>query len=110
LLIPPGSRLLELVEVRAIVEPLEEAALVYPWSNPNPEVDNLHARVSAVVQRAGNKSNDQLFGEIWKLAHEIAGRPIRFVPATGARRLAPAQLSEPWYCCAEPTEEQFALL
>jgi hypothetical protein len=30
------------------------------------------------------------------------------VPAKGAR-VAPAQLSEPWYCCAEPTEEQFAI-
>jgi hypothetical protein len=46
LLIPPGSRLLELSEVRALVGPLDEAALVYPWSNPDPEVDTLHTQVS----------------------------------------------------------------
>jgi hypothetical protein len=109
LLIPPGSRLLELSEVRALVGRLDEAALVYPWSNPDPEVDTLHTQVRALVQQGATKPNDQIFGEIWKLAHERAGRPVPSLPAMGAR-LAPAQLSEPWYCCAEPTQEQYAIL
>jgi hypothetical protein len=109
LLIPPGSRLLELAEIRALVGPLDEAALVYPWSNSDSEVDKLQTQVQALVQRAGTKSNDQLFGEIWRLAHDHAGRSVPPVPAMGTQR-APAQLSEPWYCCAEPTQEQFALL
>ena len=107
LLIPPGSRLLELAEVRARVGPLDEAALVYPWLNPDPAVDALHTQIRALVQQGATKPNDQVFGEIWKLAHERAGRSTLSVPAMGAR-FAPAQLSEPWYCCAEPTEEQFA--
>ena len=94
LLIPPGSRLLELSEARALVGPLDEAALVYPWSNPNPEADTLHTQVRALVQQGATKPNDQIFGEIWKLAHERAGRRIPFVPGMGAR-VAPAQLSEP---------------
>src|ERR1700732_1365679 len=109
LLIPPGSRMLELAEIRALVGPLDEAALVYPWSNADSEVDKLQTQVQALVQRAGTKSNDQLFGEIWRLAHDHAGRSGPPVPAMGTRR-TPAQLSEPWYCCAEPTQEQFALL
>jgi len=107
LLIPPGSRLLELSEVRALVGPLDEAALVYPWLNPDPEVDALHTRIRALVQQGATKPNDQIFCEIWRLAHERAGRPTPSVPAMGSR-FAPPQLSEPWYCCAEPTEEQFA--
>jgi radical SAM superfamily enzyme YgiQ (UPF0313 family) len=109
LLIPPGSRLLELAAIRALVGPLDEAALVYPWSNADSGIDKLQTRVQALVQRAGTKSNDQLFGEIWRLAHDHAGRCAPPVPAMGTRR-TPAQLSEPWYCCAEPTREQFALL
>ena len=109
LLIPPGSRLLELSEVRALVGPLDEAALVYPWSNPDPEVDTLHTQVRALVQQGATKPNDQIFSEIWELAHERAGRPVPSLPAMGAR-FAPAQLSEPWYCCAEPTQEQYAIL
>lgn len=109
LLIPPGSRLLELSEVRALVGPLDEAALVYPWSNPDPEVETLHTQVSALVQQGATKPNDQIFSEIWELAHERAGRPVPSLPAMGAR-FAPAQLSEPWYCCAEPTQEQYAIL
>ncbi len=107
LLIPPGSRLLELSEVRALVGPLDEAALVYPWSNPDPEVDTLHTQVRTLVQEGATKPNDQIFSEIWKLAHVRAGRPAPSLTAMGAR-FASAQLSEPWYCCAEPTEEQFA--
>jgi hypothetical protein len=108
LLIPPGSRLLEVPEVRALVGALDEAALVYPWSNPGPKVDRLHMQVRALVQQGATQPNDQIFGEIWRLAHELAGHPVPSVPAKGAR-VAPAQLSEPWYCCAEPTEEQFAI-
>ena len=52
LLIPPGSRLLELPEVRALVGALDEAALVYPWSNPSPKVDRLHMQVRTLVQQA----------------------------------------------------------
>jgi hypothetical protein len=109
LLIPPGSRLLELAEIRALVRPFDEAALVYPWSNSDAEIDELQTLVQALVQRAGTKSNDQLFGEKWRLAHDRAGRCAPPVPPMGTRRTA-AQLSEPWYCCAEPTQEQFALL
>jgi hypothetical protein len=107
-LIPPGSRLLELPEVRALVGVLDEAALVFPWSNPGLKVDRLHMQVRALVQQGATQPNDQIFGEIWRLAHELAGHPVPSVPAKDTRG-APAQLSEPWYCCAEPTEEQFAI-
>jgi hypothetical protein len=81
---------------------------IYPWSNPAPKVDTLHMQVRALVQQGATQPNDQIVGEIWRLAHELAGHPVPSVPAKGAR-VAPAQLSEPWYCCAEPTEERFAI-
>jgi hypothetical protein len=87
---------------------LDEAALVYPWSNPDPKVDRLHIQVRVLVQQGATQPKEQIFGEIWRLAHELAGYPVPSMPATGAR-VTPAQLSEPWYCCAEPTEDQFAI-
>ena len=41
LLIPPGSRLLELEEVREMVGPFDAKALIYPWKHPNPAIDRL---------------------------------------------------------------------
>ena len=109
LLIPPGSRLLELQEIRDRVSPLEQAALVYPWSSADPKVDELQAEVQQLAQHAAEKPREQLFGEIWALAHAYLDRPTPPVPIM-ADRAPSAELSEPWYCCAEPTDEQFAEL
>lgn len=109
LLIPPGSRLLELQEVRDRVRPLDKAALVYPWSSIDPRVDELQAEVQRIVQQDAEKSQEQLFNEVWALAHEYAGRPTPTL-SMGPNRGAPAKLSEPWYCCAEPTDDQLAVL
>lgn len=106
LLIPPGSRLLELHEVRSLVGPLDEAALVYPWSSPDPVVDELQGQIQELIQQTANMPNDQIFGEIWRLAHECSGHRTPPPHSIGVRP-ASAQLSEPWFCCAEPTHEQF---
>jgi radical SAM superfamily enzyme YgiQ (UPF0313 family) len=45
LLIPAGSRLLELDEVRRNVGPFDPAALVYPWKHVDPCLDALAERV-----------------------------------------------------------------
>src|SRR5487761_280194 len=41
LLIPAGSRLLELSEVRALATRFDESAMVYPWKHSDPRVDML---------------------------------------------------------------------
>ena len=109
LLIPPGSRLLELNEVRDRVGPLDKGALVYPWSSVDPRVDKLQAEVQRVVQEDAEKPREQLFSEVWALAHAYAGRPTPTLPIV-PNRGPQAELSEPWYCCAEPTDDQFAVL
>ena len=101
--------MLELDAVHDLVGPLDEAALVYPWSNPDPRVDELHAQLSTLVQRSESNANEEIFREIWQLAHEQAGLPTARLP-TITTRPAQAQLSEPWYCCAEPTDKQMAFL
>lgn len=99
LLIPAGSRLLELAEVQELVGQFDQQALCYPWQHPDPAVDQLFADVLETVKRGQRQqmSRPELFAMIWDVAHRAAGlrvEPAMFVPS---QRLIP-WLSEPWYC------------
>jgi radical SAM superfamily enzyme YgiQ (UPF0313 family) len=106
LLIPEGSRLLELEEVRGAVGPFDAASLVYPWQNEDPRLDTLSETVQVIAAEADRKKEARpvAFARIWDAAHEAAG--IRVPPLEIGRGGAVAFLSEPWYCCAEPTKDQ----
>jgi len=102
LLIPAGSRLLELEATQAIAGPFDATALVHPWRHPDPEVDGLQERVTAVVA-LGTRSGlarGEVFARLWELAHQAAGRPAPPLPRDEARlaRAAIPYLQEPWYC------------
>jgi Radical SAM superfamily len=114
LLIPRGSRLLELTEVKEIIGEFDEAALYYPWQHPDPRVDQLHQAVLERVQRGAEAgaSRRAVFAEVRALVRDAlpAGSPLRAalsaeLDAPAAPRRVPA-LTEAWYCCAEPTEAQ----
>jgi radical SAM superfamily enzyme YgiQ (UPF0313 family) len=113
LLIPDGSRLLELPEVRTLVQPFDSVSLVHPWSHPDPAVDALQGEVLGLTAQgaADQTSRDMFFDELWALATRATGQSGRRRAAgpASASALAP-QLSEPWYCCAEPLESQLAPL
>ncbi len=116
LLIPSGSRLMELPEVQQLVEPFDEEALAYPWVHPDPEVDRLFHDVMEVVKEAvgGSLDRPEAFARIWDIAAKAylaaGGDPaLAEQPAAVAGGYAEIpHLSEPWYCCAEPTEEQLS--
>ncbi len=55
LLIPQGSRMLELPDVRAVTSAFDPASLTYPWAHPDPAVDALHAAVAAIVGRLAER-------------------------------------------------------
>ena len=110
LLIPAGSRLLDLREVRAMVGPFDSAALVFPWKHEDPRVDALSKSISDLVQRGDSLklTRTQIFSHIWRAAHAAAGIPAPPVPGNTAAEPAPVPfLDEPWYCCAEPMDTQF---
>jgi hypothetical protein len=110
LLIPAGSRLLELEAVRDLVGEFDPAAMIYPWRHPDPRVDQLHAAVMSVVSGDGADDRAATFARVWELTADACGMPaaerVPWAP-TRSLELAPIpHLSEPWYCCAEPTELQ----
>ena len=75
LLIPRGSRLLELDDVQAIVGPYSPVSLTYPWRHPIPEVDALQRRLEAMVGTQLVADRQQLFARVWDEAHAAAGQP-----------------------------------
>jgi radical SAM superfamily enzyme YgiQ (UPF0313 family) len=102
LLIPAGSRLLELDEVRGLVGPFDEAAMVYPWRHPDPRVDSLCEELQGIVH-AGEKikrTRSRIFAGIREAARAAAGLASvaeKAQPVLSARAAVP-YLNEPWYC------------
>jgi hypothetical protein len=112
LLIPEGSRLLELDEVRRNVGPFDPESLFYPWKHSDPRVDALSETVQAIAAEGDRRkeSRSTVFERIWKAAHAAAGLDAPVIQPPRAPAAAIPFLSEPWYCCAEPTREQFVSL
>jgi hypothetical protein len=110
LLIPEGSRLLESEDMRRTVGAFDAESLVYPWRNTDPRVDALSDTVQSIAAEADRKKESRVaaFARIWEAAHAAAG-----MIAPGLRvhegRGVPF-LSEPWYCCAEPTRDQLVAI
>lgn len=107
LLITAQSPLLDLPSIKALVHPFDQAALVYPWNHPDPNVDALQQDVITLVERAEQvgESRRTIFSQVWQLTEEYAGitatnaqdATIRAVLAREQARFTP-RLSEPWYC------------
>ncbi len=110
LLIPAGSRLLELPEVSAMVGPFDSAALVFPWKHEDQRVDELAREISQLVQRGDSLklSRTEIFSHIRRAAQAAAGNRAPNGVAHSVLKTAPVPyLDEPWYCCAEPMDVQF---
>jgi radical SAM superfamily enzyme YgiQ (UPF0313 family) len=110
LLIPEGSRLLELAEVRGTVGAFDAESLVYPWRNADARVDALSETVQAIAGEADRKKESRAtaFARIWEAAHAAAGVMAPELPVRELR--AVPFLSEPWYCCAEPSRDQLVAI
>lgn len=107
LLVPEGSYLLQLPGFREMTEAFDAKLLGYPWRHADPRVDALQQAVQACAAHGDQEglARSDIFEQIWRLAHDALG--IEVPPLARADFGEPiARLSEPWYCCAEPTEQQ----
>ncbi|HEV7514032.1 MAG TPA: CUAEP/CCAEP-tail radical SAM protein [Candidatus Acidoferrum sp.] len=107
LLIPEGSRMLELEEIRRAIGPFDAQSLVYPWRHADPRVDALSETVQGIAAAADRDklSRTMAFERIWIAAHRAAGIAPPLLSRADNAQAVPF-LSEPWYCCAEPTADQ----
>jgi hypothetical protein len=100
LLIPEGSRLLELPEVRGLVGRFQPETLAYRWNHPDPRVDRLQEEIAALVGARLGADRREVFDAVFDLAHERAGlASLRCFPPDADRpRATIPYLNEPWYC------------
>jgi radical SAM superfamily enzyme YgiQ (UPF0313 family) len=114
LLVPEGSLLLALPELREHLGPYEPERLSYPWRSVDPAADALQGRLNALVQQsaAAEEPAGVTFAQIRAAVREATGEPALSDPeviSMGSTEERP-RLTEPWFCCAEPTENQFGPL
>ena len=74
LLLPEGSRLLELPEIRSLAGSLDPAALVHPWRHPDARVDGLQRLLQQLVGRSLHQPRAQIFDEARAMAYDAIGR------------------------------------
>jgi radical SAM superfamily enzyme YgiQ (UPF0313 family) len=104
LLVTAESKLLELSDIRDLVDPFDAGSLTFPWRHPDPRVDDLQRAVMQAVAGAPQASRGDTFDRIFALATGTTARPNR------AKGVTPPYMTEGWYCCAEPGPEQFDLV
>ena len=98
LLVPEGSRVLELAELEGRLRPFDAERLVHPWVHADPRVDALSDQLGQLIGRKLTAPRGALFNEVWELAHDHAGlvAPPRADVPLG--RAEVPYLNEPWYC------------
>jgi len=95
LLLPEGSLLLQLAEVRAMIEPFDGRGLCYRWHNADSRLDALCATIQETIRRDERRqSRWDIFRKIWELA-QVGEFPV---DAPMASRATIPYLTEPWYC------------
>jgi radical SAM superfamily enzyme YgiQ (UPF0313 family) len=102
LLIPAGSKILELPDIHKVIEAFDDAALTYRWQHPDVRVDRLCDEALQLVQSgdAEGASRREIFTRLWEAAHKAAAMPTPPLPEPV---VAPPSgpipyLNEPWYC------------
>ena len=103
LLVTSESKLLELPDIKGLVNPFDAHSLSWPWRHPEPNVDRLQQEVMRIVGAGAGRPRTEVFAHIAEAAG--AGRA-----ASPHRGLTPPYMTEAWYCCAEPGPEQVDLV
>ena len=108
LLLPEGSLLLRHPDLAPHLGAYDPHGLTYRWTAADPAVDRLQAEVAGLVEEAlgSGETTSAVYAQVREAAYAAAGRPAP--PPAGRSRRRPPRLSEPWFCCAEPTERQFS--
>ena len=100
LLVPPGSLLLDLPDMRPYLGGLVPGGFHYRWTHPDPRVDRLAGEVAAMVATAAEHDEDAglTFNRVRALAAAAAGAPAPAPVELAAGRARPPRLTEPWFC------------
>jgi hypothetical protein len=102
LLLPQGSLLLTHPDLAPHVGSYDTERSSYTWRSADPTMDDLHARLAALVEQRLAASDD-ITSVYQALRAECGLAPAVVRTASNASR---PRLTESWFCCAEPTSDQ----
>lgn len=113
LLVPDASLLLAEPAMTAHLGGYDPARLGWTWAHPDPALDHLQLEIAALVEAQVGEEPERTFEQVDALVRSYLP-DARERPARGTASLGPggerARLTEPWFCCSEPTEAQLAPL
>ncbi|HWC39130.1 MAG TPA: CUAEP/CCAEP-tail radical SAM protein, partial [Acidimicrobiales bacterium] len=114
LLVPRGSLLLDDPELA--LDAYDPELLSYTWRSPDARVDALQARLASIAEDAattGEAASTTYRSMRAATADAMGDRAFdteQVLAAVGAGSAGRPRLTEPWFCCAEPTALQFGPL
>lgn len=106
LLVPEGSYLLRLGGFRQLLDEFDGKLLGYRWQHADRRVDDLQLTLQDFVAKAESEERPrrEIFEQVWRMTHASADISVPRLPQDLGYPIP--SLSEPWYCCAEPTKQQ----
>ncbi|MBJ7381193.1 MAG: radical SAM protein [Acidimicrobiia bacterium] len=102
LLLPRGSLLLEHPDLAASLDAYDEARGSYQWIASDPEMDELQARLAALVEE--RLAAEDPISVVYDAVREACGLAALGLDPTASDAIP--RLTESWFCCAEPTALQ----
>jgi radical SAM superfamily enzyme YgiQ (UPF0313 family) len=91
LLIPRGSRLLELDDVQSVITGFDEPALLYRWKHPDAQMDGLASEALKLAALDGSRR--EIFRKLWELVADPLPEDLDLMP-----RATIPYMDEPWFC------------
>jgi radical SAM superfamily enzyme YgiQ (UPF0313 family) len=100
LLVPPGSRLLQVPQLQPHLGGLVPGGFHHRWTNPDPRVERLADAVAALVAEAAGRGEEAAvtFERVRACAAAAAGCPAPPALDLPGDRRRPPRLTEPWFC------------
>jgi radical SAM superfamily enzyme YgiQ (UPF0313 family) len=103
LLIPRGSLMLDVPEIVPYLGGYDAASLSYAWTAADPATVDLQRELADLVEA---EPGLEVFANVDAAVRAAMGASPRDIVLDDGARGRP-RLTEPWFCCAEPTKDQF---
>lgn len=97
LLIPDGSLLLDLPDLKPYLLGYDDTSLGYRWRSADPAMDELQTRLGEMADRATTAGEDSLV-TLRAMTEVIAEAGGRDIPAGAVSVTGRPRLTEPWFC------------
>ncbi|HEX2152994.1 MAG TPA: CUAEP/CCAEP-tail radical SAM protein [Acidimicrobiia bacterium] len=109
LLIPDGSLMLQIPDLDPYLTRYDGDSLGYSWSAADPSMARLQGRLAAMAEQGAAHGDDPIatLAEMTAVIADAAGVEI---PTPMSESVDRPRLTEPWFCCSEPTGIQLAAL